>query len=172
MRIGAKYDGATERVGALLNKVPIPVGLSMFGMPTARAVQAGQRLGIFRELAAGPATAAELAQKLGLRDEGTRRLLEVARALTARPALLLLDEPASGLDVEDVRRLGRLIRASAAAGATVIVIEHNFQMMLEVADVINVLRAGRLIATGPPAEIRTNRAVMESYLGEPVEIAP
>jgi hypothetical protein len=76
MRIGAKYDGMTERVGALLNKLPIPVGLSMFGMPTARAVQAGQRLGIFRELAAGPATAAELAQKLSLRDEGTRRLLD------------------------------------------------------------------------------------------------
>lgn len=97
---------------------------------------------------------------------GTRRLLEVARALAARPTLVLLDEPASGLDVEDVRRLGRLIRATAAAGATVIVIEHNFQMMLEVADVINVLSAGRLIASGAPAEIRVDPAVMESYLGE------
>ncbi len=76
MRIGISYDGALERIGVLLNKVPVPVGLSMFGMPTARTVQAGQRLGIFRELAAGPATAAELAQKLGLRDEGTRRLLD------------------------------------------------------------------------------------------------
>lgn len=102
---------------------------------------------------------------------GTRRLLEVARALTARPALILLDEPASGLDVEDVRRLGRLIRATAAAGATVIVIEHNFQMMLEVADVINVLGSGRLIASGPPDEIRANPAVLESYLGEPATIA-
>ena len=101
---------------------------------------------------------------------GTRRLLEVARALTARPKLLLLDEPASGLDVEDVRRLGRLIRATAAAGATVIVIEHNFQMMLETADVINVLRAGRLIASGRPSEIRSNPAVMESYLGEQAEV--
>jgi branched-chain amino acid transport system ATP-binding protein/branched-chain amino acid transport system permease protein len=102
---------------------------------------------------------------------GTRRLLEVARALAARPSLLLLDEPASGLDAEDVRRLGWLIRAVAAAGATVIVIEHNFQMMLEVADVINVLRAGALIASGPPAEIRVDPAVMESYLGEAVAVA-
>lgn len=102
---------------------------------------------------------------------GTRRLLEVARSLAARPKLVLLDEPASGLDVEDVRRLGRLIRATAAAGATVIVIEHNFQMMLEVADVINVLAAGRLIASGSPSEIRSNPAVLESYLGERAQIA-
>ena len=101
---------------------------------------------------------------------GTRRLLEVARALAARPSLLLLDEPASGLDAEDVRRLGWLVRAVAAAGATVIVIEHNFQMMLEVADVINVLRAGALIASGPPAAIRVDPAVMESYLGEAVAV--
>jgi len=101
---------------------------------------------------------------------GTRRLLEVARALAARPALVLLDEPASGLDVDDVRRLGRLIRATAAAGATVIVIEHNFQLMLEIADVINVLGSGRLIATGKPAEIRSNPAVLESYLGERAQI--
>ena len=102
---------------------------------------------------------------------GTRRLLEVARALAARPSLVLLDEPASGLDVDDVRRLGQLIRATAAAGATVIVIEHNFQMMLEIADVINVLGAGRLIASGKPAQIRRDPAVMESYLGERVDIA-
>lgn len=97
---------------------------------------------------------------------GTRRLLEVARALAARPVLLLLDEPASGLDVDDVRRLSTLIRLTAKAGATVVVIEHNFHMMLDVADTINVLREGRLIATGTPAEIRINPVVMESYLGE------
>lgn len=76
MRIGVKYDGAAERVGALINRVPVPIGLSLYGMPTARAMQAAQRLGLFRELAAGPATAGELAQKLGLRDEGTKLLLD------------------------------------------------------------------------------------------------
>ncbi|HLH68711.1 MAG TPA: branched-chain amino acid ABC transporter ATP-binding protein/permease [Candidatus Dormibacteraeota bacterium] len=100
---------------------------------------------------------------------GTRRLLEVARALVARPAAILLDEPASGLSMDEVRRLSRLICQIAAAGATVVVIEHNFQMMLEVADVINVLREGRLIATGSPTEIRSNPVVIESYLGEETE---
>ena len=76
MRIGAKYDGMIERLGALLNRVPVPLGLAMYGMPTARAMQAAQRLGVFRELAGGPATAAELARKLGLRDEGTKLLLD------------------------------------------------------------------------------------------------
>jgi branched-chain amino acid transport system permease protein len=101
---------------------------------------------------------------------GTRRLLEVARALAARPALVLLDEPASGLDVDDVRRLSTLIRMTAKCGATVVVIEHNFQMMLDVADTINVLREGHLVATGSPTEIRVNPVVMESYLGEAVEV--
>ena len=76
MRIGPKYDSVTERLGVLLNKLPIAVGLSMYGMPTSRAVQAAQRLGLFRELNAGPATAPDLARRLGLRDEGTRRLLD------------------------------------------------------------------------------------------------
>lgn len=100
---------------------------------------------------------------------GTRRLLEVARAMAARPAILLLDEPASGLSADEVTRLSELIRRIADAGATIVVIEHNFQLMLEVADVINVLREGRLIASGTPAEIRNNPAVIESYLGEQVD---
>jgi O-methyltransferase/methyltransferase family protein len=81
MRIGVSYDGVMERVGALANQVPIPVGLSMFGMPTARAMQAAQRLGIFRELSAGPASAPQLAATLGLREEGTRHLLDALCAI-------------------------------------------------------------------------------------------
>jgi ubiquinone/menaquinone biosynthesis C-methylase UbiE len=76
VRIGAVYDNLTERVGALLNMVPVPVGLSMYGMPVSRSMQVAQRLGIFRELAAGPATAAELAERLGLREQGTKLLLD------------------------------------------------------------------------------------------------
>ena len=76
MRLGVKYDGVTERVGAMLNRVPVPLGLSMYGMATARAMQTAQRLGIFRELAGGPATGGELAQKLELREQGTKLLLD------------------------------------------------------------------------------------------------
>src|SRR5438067_394054 len=76
MHLGVRYEGIAERIGALANLVPIPPGLSMFGMPTARATQIAQRIGIFRELAAGPATAAELSERLGLRQEGTKLLLD------------------------------------------------------------------------------------------------
>jgi hypothetical protein len=77
VRIGPRYDGLTERVGAALNLVPLPVGLAMFGMPVARSLQVAQRTGVFGELIQRPASAAELAQRLGLREQGTRRLLDV-----------------------------------------------------------------------------------------------
>jgi SAM-dependent methyltransferase len=77
VRLGVKYDGVSERIGAALNLVPVPIGLAMFGMPIARSVQVAQRTGIFRELAAGPATAPGLASKLSLREQGTALLLDV-----------------------------------------------------------------------------------------------
>jgi hypothetical protein len=77
MRIGPRYDGITERIGAALNLVPVPVGLPMFAMPTARSIQVAQRVGLFQELAREPRTAAELAEQLGLREQGTRRVLDV-----------------------------------------------------------------------------------------------
>jgi hypothetical protein len=77
VRLGVKYDGVAERVGSLLNMVPMPIGLSMFGMPVARSLQVAQNTGVLRELAGGPATASELASKLGLREQGTSLLLDV-----------------------------------------------------------------------------------------------
>lgn len=71
------YDGIVERIGALLNLVPIPVGLAMFGMPVARSLQVAQSTGVLGELAAGSATASELASKLGLREQGTSLLCDV-----------------------------------------------------------------------------------------------
>jgi len=100
---------------------------------------------------------------------GTRRLLEVARALAGRPSLLLLDEPASGLDKNEVEELSQLIRYTAAHGATVVLIEHNFPMVLETADQIYVLEQGKLIASGGPQAIRDNPAVIQSYLGAEVQ---
>jgi len=96
---------------------------------------------------------------------GTRRLLEVARAIASEPAVLLLDEPASGLDAHEVDELARLIRAVAAAGAAVVLVEHNFQMVLGASDHIYVLAEGAVIAEGDPATIRDDEAVARSYLG-------
>ena len=80
MRLGIRYDDLKERVGGMLNLIPEPLGLSMFAMPAARSLQIAQRTGMLRELAAGPASAAELASRLDLREQGTERVLEVLTA--------------------------------------------------------------------------------------------
>jgi hypothetical protein len=77
VRLGVRYDGFAERIGAALNLVPVPVGLSMFGMPIARSVQVAQRTGVLSMLSQGPASAPEIASKLGLREQGTALLLDV-----------------------------------------------------------------------------------------------
>jgi branched-chain amino acid transport system permease protein len=96
---------------------------------------------------------------------GTRRLLEVARALISRPRVVLLDEAASGLDEDEVSRLAELIRAVRDAGATVILVEHNFGLVLSLADDIHVLARGRIIASGPPSIIEHHPVVLSEYLG-------
>jgi hypothetical protein len=77
VRVGVKYDGLAERIGSALNLIPVPAGLAMFGMPIARSIQVAQRMGVIAELAAGPSTAAAVATKLGLREQGTGLLLDV-----------------------------------------------------------------------------------------------
>ncbi|SEG93690.1 amino acid/amide ABC transporter membrane protein 2, HAAT family /amino acid/amide ABC transporter ATP-binding protein 1, HAAT family [Thermomonospora echinospora] len=102
---------------------------------------------------------------------GMRRLLEVARSLIAAPGVLLLDEAASGLDEDEVDRLAELIRRIRAAGGTVVLVEHNFRLVLDLADDIVVLAHGQVIAQGPPAEIETNPRVLGEYLGAAQEVA-
>ena len=102
---------------------------------------------------------------------GTRRLVEVARALCAHPRLLLLDEPASGLSHREVERLGRIVRLAAADGVAVVLIEHNFGFVSRVSDVVHVLHLGELIATGSPEEVGQDPRVVDSYLGESAHAA-
>ena len=97
---------------------------------------------------------------------GTRRLVEVARAISADPGLLLLDEPASGLSEEEVVRLGEVITAAAGAGATVVLIEHNFGFVSSVSNHAHVLEFGKLICSGAPTEIARDPKVIESFLGQ------
>ena len=96
---------------------------------------------------------------------GIRRLLEVARSMCGAPGLLLLDEPASGLSENEVERLGAVITAAARAGATVILIEHNFGFVARVSDVVHVLHLGALIASGSADEVARDPQVVASYLG-------
>jgi branched-chain amino acid transport system permease protein len=96
---------------------------------------------------------------------GTRRMLEVARAICGHAELILLDEPASGLSESEVEVLGEVIRAAADAGTTVVLIEHNFRFIVGISDVVHVLHAGALIASGDAQSIGHDPGVIESYLG-------
>lgn len=96
---------------------------------------------------------------------GQQRLLEIARSLAARPRLLLLDEPAAGLSVDETRRLSATIRAVADRGTTVLLIEHDMKLVMNTADTVAVLDFGRKIAEGAPAVVRESPEVVAAYLG-------
>lgn len=103
---------------------------------------------------------------------GTRRLLEVVRAVAGEPHVLLLDEPAAGLDDDGLAELKMLISRTRDAGGTVVLVEHNVPFVMDVADVVHVMELGRVIASGPPDAIRTNQRVIDSYLGRRAGAAP
>jgi branched-chain amino acid transport system ATP-binding protein len=98
-------------------------------------------------------------------SHGQRKLVGVARALMAHPAIVLLDEPAAGLDTRETGELGSRLRQIAADGVGVLLIDHDMGLMLEFSDHIVVLDFGRVIARGTPAEIRANPRVVDAYLG-------
>jgi branched-chain amino acid transport system ATP-binding protein/branched-chain amino acid transport system permease protein len=94
-----------------------------------------------------------------------RRLIEIARALGTTPAVLLLDEPAAGLDDADTVKLGALLQQLARAGLAVVLVEHDMALVMSISDEIVVLDAGRRIAAGAPAMVRADPAVKAAYLG-------
>lgn len=97
---------------------------------------------------------------------GLRRLLEIARALATRPRLLLLDEPAAGLNTAETSALAEALYRIRDQGTTIIVVEHDMGLVMEVSDEIVVLDQGRKIAEGPPRLIQKDPLVVAAYLGE------
>ena len=97
---------------------------------------------------------------------GHQRRIEIMRALIGNPRLVLLDEPAAGLNDTEAAALARSIRAIADSGRAVLLIEHNMHMVMSLCDDIYVLDSGAIIAHGPPATVRNDARVITAYLGE------
>ena len=91
--------------------------------------------------------------------------MEIARALMARPALLMLDEPAAGLSADEIDRLGALIKQISRHGTGVLLVEHHADLIFAICDHVTVLNLGKVLASGTPAEIRVHKEVVSAYLG-------
>ena len=97
---------------------------------------------------------------------GQQRILEFARAMATNPELLLLDEPAAGLNISETEQVGKFIQKIREMGITVILVEHDMSLVMDISDEIIVLNYGKLIAEGTPHEIQNNPYVIAAYLGE------
>jgi branched-chain amino acid transport system ATP-binding protein len=128
-------------------------------------------------LARAAVVAREIAELVGLTDRlgdpasqltiAGKKRLELARALCARPLLLLLDEVLAGLNPTEVERMIGVIRQIRERGVSILIIEHLMQAIMSLSDRIVVLSSGRKLAEGPPAAVAANPVVIEAYLGDP-----
>ncbi len=97
---------------------------------------------------------------------GKQKILEIARALATDPVLILLDEPAGGLNTRETEELGDLLKKIQAKGVTVVLVEHDMNLVMDISDRVLVLHFGQVLACGSPSEIKDNPEVIQAYLGE------
>ena len=149
----------------------VAIGLACRRPPTAREALTGRRaarravLEEIRELLSFLHLPVDLAQPGGALAFGEQRRLEIARALVGQPRVLLLDEPAAGLNRAEIDALGELIRLIRGRGITVCLIEHNMRLVMGLCDRVCVLDFGRKIAEGTPDAVRRDPLVIKAYLG-------
>ncbi len=156
----ALFDHMTTLENVLVGgHARFPNGLGSWGFESAATAEATE---ILERLDLGHVAHRPV---LGL-PFGTRKNVELARALMAKPELLLLDEPAAGLGHEEVAALGSTIkRVAVEFETTILMVEHHMQLVMSVSDHIVVLASGRTLADGPPETIQQNHSVIEAYLG-------
>ena len=110
---------------------------------------------------------ADANRMVGTLSYGTQRYVEIARALAGNPQVMLLDEPAAGLNLTEKQELGALLRRLKGHGLTILIVDHDMNLVEQVADHITVLNFGRRIADGRPRDVLSHPDVIAAYLGEP-----
>ena len=144
-----------ERVGILADLLHLPSVTRQNRATREAAHQALARVGLAD---AGERLAGSLAY-------GALKRLEIARALASDPKLLLLDEPAAGCNPVETQEIDRVIRSIANDGITVVLVEHDMRLVMNISDRVHVLANGRTLSEGTPEQVRSNTAVIEAYLG-------
>jgi branched-chain amino acid transport system permease protein len=143
------------RCNAVSSVLRLPPGPRTARAARARALEALELVGL----------AEAASERVAELPHGTRRVVEVARALALEPGFVLLDEPAAGLGQSEVERLKSVLASMVAAGLGVLLVEHNVPLVLELADRVTVLHQGRAIAQGGPESLRGNQLVAQVFLG-------